>query len=108
MKKEIVEYKTYIKNGQTVLVDLLDYFVYETSMYLYYKNYFSLINKKYFSSNKEIQGVVSSFWKNSHIQICSELFSAPETWLIDNGYIKYVKPVKIKKLITKKIDTNDK
>lgn len=96
-------YKTYIKNGQTVLVDTV--FVYETSVYVYYKNYFSLISKKYFSSPKEISKVVGSFWKNKHTQICSELYSAPEEWLIDNGYEEYQKPEKIKKV--KKLKTED-
>ena len=97
--------KTYIKNGQTVLVDSSNLFVYETSVYVYHKNYFSLVNKKYFSSVKEIDKVVGSFWKNKNIQICSELFSAPENWLIDNGYDLYQKPEKIKKV--KKIKSED-
>lgn len=101
---ETITNKIYIKNGQSVMVDSSNLFVYETSVYLYYKRYFSLINKKYFSSIKEIDGVVGSFWKSKHIQICSELFSAPEKWLIDNGYILYqnLKDEKNKKLKNKK------
>jgi hypothetical protein len=85
---------SYIKNGMTVLVDTENLFVYEVSVFVYYKNYFSLINKKYFSAPNEINGVVGSFFKTPNIQICSELFSAPEQWLIDNEFLKYIKPQK--------------
>lgn len=101
-------HKVYIKDKQTVLVDISDCFVYETSMYLYYNKYFSLINKKYFSSKNEINGVVGSFWKNNNIQICSELFSAPETWLINNNFTRYIKIKKDKTVINKKIKLSDK
>ena len=94
---ETTTIKTYIKNGQTVIVDTENLFVYETDVYLYHKGYFSLIKSKYYSSPVEIKNVVGSFWKNKHTQICSELFSAPEKWLIDNGYMLYQKPEKIKR-----------
>lgn len=91
-----------------MLVDESNRFIYETSVYLYHKNYFSLCNKKYFSSSKYIEGVVSSFFKTKNIQICSELYAAPEQWLIDNEFTRYVKPEKIKKITNVKIEGNDK
>lgn len=100
-----MENVTYVKNGQFVLIDEGNSFVYETSVYLYHKNYFSLMSKKYFSSNKELEKVIGSFWKSPKIQICSELFSAPKQWLIDNGYVVYQKPEKIIK--NKKLKPKD-
>ena len=82
-------FKTYIKNGQSVIADSSNLFVYETTVLVRFKNYYSMVNKKYYSSPKEIESVVGSFWKNKYTQICSELFSAPEQWLIDNGYVEY-------------------
>lgn len=108
MKKDLEEKVIYIKDNQTVLVDSDNLFTYESCTYLYHKNYFSICNSKYFSSPKEIEGVVSSFWKNSHMEICSELFSAPEQWLIENNYIRYIKTKPDKKTKTKKIESNDK
>ena len=108
MKKNIEENVTYVKDDQVVLVDSSNLFVYESCTYLHHKNYFSLCNKKYFSSPKQIEGVVSSFWKNSHTQICSELFSAPEQWLIENNFIRYIKTKPDKKVKIKKVENNDK
>jgi hypothetical protein len=97
MKKSI-EYVTYIKDDLTILVEPSGLFVYESSVYLYHKDYFALCNQKYFSNPREINGVVESFWKTPHIQICSELFAAPEQWLIDNGFTRYTKPKKDEKV----------
>ena len=96
-KKVIVEYPTYIKEKQTILVDSGNVFVYEVTSFCYYDKYFALSGKKYFESAKEIQGVVGSFFKTPNLQICCELFSAPEKWLQINGFEKYIKPVKVKK-----------
>lgn len=96
--KTATEYVIYIKDDLTILVEPSGLFVYETSVYLYYKDYFALCNQKYFSSSREINGVVESFWKTPHIQICSELFAAPEQWLIDNGFTRYTKPEKDEKV----------
>lgn len=110
MPKKILELELelYTKNGESVLVDIGGSFIYETSVYLYYKNYFSLSNKKYFSSSKPIDGVVGSFFKTKNIQICSELYAAPKQWLIDNEFIRYVIPEKIKKVTNTKSKKDDK
>lgn len=91
----------YTRNDQVVYVDPSNLFVYETSVYVYHKNYFSLCKQDYYSCPNEIPGVVGSFFKTPYIQICSELFSAPEQWLIDNKFNRYIKPKKIKKIETK-------
>lgn len=96
MGSKVEETEVYIKNGLTVIADKTNLFVYEVSVYCRYKNYFSLINKKYYSAPNEIPGTVSSFYKNPHTEICCELFSAPLQWLIDNQYQRYVKPDKKK------------
>lgn len=94
MNKKIVETEIYTKNGLTVIADKSNLFVYEVSVYCRYKNYFSLVNKKYYSSPNEIPGTISSFYKNPHTEICCELFSAPLEWLLENDYKEYVKPDK--------------
>lgn len=101
-----IEY-IYTKDKEFVLVNKENLFVYESSVYLYHKNYFSLCNQTYFSSTKFIEGVVSTFRKTKHIQMCSELFSAPEQWLIDNEYTVYTKPEKIKRIRNVKVKVND-
>lgn len=83
----------YVKGKQSALIACQ--FVYETHVYLRYKGYFSLVNSKYFSCNKEIENIVESFRINSHVEICTELYAAPKKWLIDNGYVEYQKPIKI-------------
>jgi hypothetical protein len=102
-----IEY-VYTKNGEFVLVNKENLFVYESSVYLHHKNYFSLCNQTYFISSTFIEGIVSSFRRTKHIQICSELFSAPEQWLIDNEYTRYIKPEKIKRVRNVKVEGNDK
>lgn len=92
----------YIKDKQIINVDPSQRFVYETSVYLYYPNYFSLSNQKYFSSLVEIKGVVGSFFKKKYIQLCTELIAAPEYWLLENNFVKYTPKVKKQKIINKK------
>lgn len=105
MSKKVTEERaTYIKNGIVVLEDKAGLFVYEVSVYCRYKNYFSLINKKYYSAHIEIPGTIGSFYKNPHTEICCELFSAPLQWLIDNQYLRYTKPDKKKR--TNKLNIN--
>jgi hypothetical protein len=104
MKTTLTTPLIYIKDKQTIQVDTENRFVYETSVYLFYKNYFSLCNQKYFSSKVEIKGVIGSFFKTRHIQLCTELIAAPEQWLLDNGFVKYIPEEKVKKTKVKKID----
>ena len=85
----------YIKGKQTVVLSTNNLFVYESCVYTHYQNYFSLSNKKYFSSKTEIEKIKESFFKTKNIQICNELYAAPEKWLKDNGFIVYVKQLKL-------------
>lgn len=93
--------KLYVKNGQSILADPSNMFVYQTLVYANYKGYCSLCNSQYHTSTSEIDGVVGVFNKTPHIQICSELFAAPEFWLIENGFSEYIKPDKTIKSTTK-------
>lgn len=86
----------YIKGDQSILVNDDNKFVYESSVYMYYKNRVSLVKKKYYSSNKEIEGIIESFFKTPHIQLCSELYSAPKKWLEENGFSEYKKDADVK------------
>lgn len=88
--------ESYIKEGLVVLTSSSNLFVYETCVYAYYKNFSWLAKKEYYTSNKEIDGVVDSFYISKNIQICSELYAAPLKWLTDNKFIKYEKTKKIK------------
>ena len=51
----INEKTLYVKGKQSALIACQ--FVYETHVYLRYKGYFSLVNSKYFSCNKEIENI---------------------------------------------------
>lgn len=96
----------YVKDKEAVLINTNNLFVYHISIFAYHKKYFSLCNDKYFSSEKEVKGIIQSFFINPYIEIYSELYSAPEKWLREQGFRVYVKPEKIKKI--KKQKENDK
>lgn len=100
----------YVKGEEAVLVNEGKLFIYEVAVYCHYKNYFGLINKVQYSSTKEIANIVSHFKRDSHTEICCDLFSAPLNWLLENDFIKYVKPDKkiIVKTIKKKKDGKSK
>lgn len=74
-------------------------FVYSTTINLYSKRYFFQINQVYYSSKIEIKNIVPSFWKNKHFEICTELYAAPKSWLIENDFKLYqeIPKIKIKK-----------
>jgi len=85
----------YEKNNYFILISKR--FVYNVYLYVYYNNYIFMTNSKTFLSDIELP-IVEQFWKSSNIEISTELMSAPEEWLISNGYKRYIKPKKIKKL----------
>jgi len=87
----------YIKAGEVVLVNPAKTFIYETCVYAYYHGLFALVNSQQYSSPEALIGVVPSFWKTRHIQICSTLYAAPEKWLRENQFTRYIKPIKAKK-----------
>ena len=71
-------------------------FIHETSINLYFTNYFSKINSKTFYSKEELN-FIESFFVNKYIEIETELIQAPEHYLINNGYRLYIKEPKKKK-----------
>ena len=87
----------YIKDDEVVLINEDGLFVYETNVFVYYPKLFGLANSSIHTSTKPIEGIVKSFWKSPYIQICSSLYSAPERWLIDNQYKRYIETKKVSK-----------
>jgi hypothetical protein len=77
---------TWIKNNEITFQS--KNFIYESCVYLYESKRFSLINKSYYESPKELN-IVYSFWKTKHIEICCTLYSAPKEWLIKNNFKLY-------------------
>lgn len=87
----------YIKENQAVLLDNCGRFIYEVFVFVKYKNIFSTVNHRYFSSETEIKNIISSYQYNEFIEIYCELYSAPLKWLLDNEFVVYVKPEKKKR-----------
>lgn len=78
--------QTYCKNKQGVLLG--DQFVYEVLVFVYFQNTMSLVTRKLFSCDKEINNVVPFYKINKFVEIQCELYMAPESWLIKNNYTK--------------------
>jgi hypothetical protein len=95
--------ETYIKDDKTVLLDNCNRFVYEVFVEASYENITCMVQHEYFSSDTEIKGVVESYKYSPYITIFCILLSAPKSWLEENDYSIYIKPVK-KKPIKKKIN----
>ena len=87
----------YIKDDEIVLINEDGLFVYETNVFVHHLNLFGLANSAFHTSSTPIDGIVKSFWKSPYIQICSSLYSAPERWLIDNQYKRYIETKKVSK-----------
>lgn len=86
------------KDKQFVLVNPGKLFIYESLVFCRYKGYFGLIDSKHFSCNHEIPNIVETFFRDAHTEMKCSLLAAPLSWLLENDYIKYVKPDK-KKII---------
>lgn len=84
----------FIKKGKCVVIDNNNQFTYEVFIHCRFKNYFSVANSELYCSKNEIQNIVERFKIDDSISIVCEMFSAPLWWLIENSYVKYVKPVK--------------
>ena len=93
----------YVKGNEAVLINKGNIFMYEVSVYCHYKSYFGIVESKWYTCNQEIPNIISNFKRDSHTEITCCLFSAPLPWLLNNDYIKYVKPDK--KLIIKTVKT---
>ena len=87
----------YFKDGEIVLVDNCNRFIYEVYVSVKFDNIYSIVDHKYFSSDKEILNIVKKYKVDKYIDISCELYSAPINWLEDNEYFPYVKPIKVKR-----------
>ena len=92
----------YIKDKEVVLVNEQNVFDYETCVYDYHDKTFGLCNSAFHSSPTPIPNIVKCFWKSRNIQICSSLYSAPEKWLQDNEYVRYIAVKKVRNKTKKK------
>lgn len=81
----------YLKNKEAVLLDSENRFIYEVFVFVHFPGQTSMANHKYFISNKEIKGIIPSFYINKNIEIVCELYAAPKNWLIENEYTLYTK-----------------
>ena len=84
MKSYKDEREAYIKNDEVVYVG--NSFIYEVSIYSYFKNYYSLINSTSYESPVVIRNIVRSFFINKHTEMCCELYQATLEYLLENGY----------------------
>lgn len=96
----------YVKGTDAVLISKVNLFIYEVSVYCRYKHYFGLMDSEFYSSSDVIENVVWNYYKDGHTEIRCDFIAAPLTWLLSNGYTKYVKPDK-KKIIKKTKITKD-
>lgn len=74
-------------------------FIYEVLIFCRAHKYFCIIDREFYSTTQEIPNIVEHFYRDSNSEIVCTLLSAPLPWLLDNNYIKYVKPDK--KTVTK-------
>lgn len=73
-----------IKGDEVVFVG--NSFIYEVSVFTYYENYFSLVNSTLYESPIFINNIIRSFFINKYTEICCDLYQAPLSYLIENGY----------------------
>ena len=88
--------KTYIKDSKIVFAG--SSFIYETFVYLRTKQQCMVVNSARYESITEIPNIVEYYRKSPYIEINSQLVEAPEQWLLDNRYVEYHKPEKIKRV----------
>lgn len=74
----------YIKDDEVVYAG--NSFIYEVSVYNYFKNYFSLVKTTLYESKIPIKHTIRSFFINKYTEICCDLYQAPLEYLIDNNY----------------------
>lgn len=86
----------YYKGSESAVVG--DKFIYESSVYTYFKNYVFLTNSAIYESDVPIK-IVESTFVSKHVEIRCELKQAPLDWLIENGFeIWKPKPKKKRKV----------
>ena len=89
--------KVYVKGDESALINYSGQFVYEVSVYINFQDTLSLARHSLFYSDKPIDKIVRFFKYSKYIEVFCDLYSAPEKWLLDNEFVLFVKPEKIKK-----------
>lgn len=92
----------YVKEDQSALVDDCKRFIYEVATFVRYENIYNMANHNLFTSEKEIPNIVRSLQITSHIEVSCDLYAAPKEWLLENGFILFVKPEKKNRTLKKK------
>lgn len=92
----------FVKRKSAVKINDNNQFIYEVSIHCSFKNYFCVANSEMYVSDIEIKNIVKRFKIDNNITIVCELYSAPLWWLIEEGYVKYVKPIKKVKIKSSK------
>ena len=87
----------YVKNKESVLIDKENRFIYEVIKCIYYKNIYSVLDNKLYYSEKEIKSIKDSVFISPNIEITCKIFAAPKDWIINNGFILWIKPEKKKR-----------
>lgn len=82
----------YVKGKHALLVSKR--FVYEVTVCCYYENYYFIASTTMFESDIFIEKLVESYFINKHVEISSELYSAPKDFIDEEGYEQEVIPVK--------------
>lgn len=90
----------YVKENQFVFKDTK--FQYESCVFVHFRNYHSVCNTSIFESDTEIKNVVKSYYVTPHIEFTTDLYAAPEEWLIENGFNRYINLKDEKKNVKKK------
>ncbi len=90
--------KTYVKDDESALINYSGRFVYEVLVYINHEDILSLHNHKLFSSDKPIKNVIRFTKISKYLEVECCLYSAPEKWLLENGFIEFVKPEKKKRI----------
>lgn len=88
------------KNQSNVVLNSLDeYFYYEVELFYRYKNTYGLLNSVLYRSIQKID-FIPRIQINSYLLMITNLYAAPEIWLIQNSFTPYVKLKKGKHVIS--------
>lgn len=75
-----------------------DTFIYESSVFLYYKNYAFLTNSSTYESKEPIP-ISETTFISKNVEIRNEIYQAPLNWLLDNGFREWKPRVKPKRKV---------
>lgn len=93
-----METNLFVKGNSLVCLNSNNDFIYESFVKYHGKNYFSVVNSGLYRSDVELKKLVKTMFLSKKIEISTDLVEAPLSWLIDNGYKQYFKPLKKVKL----------